>query len=379
MKRLLTLLLSILALTTVRAEYVTTDTLDRSAQTDTLKPLHGNWVQQMIQTGFHINDPRIKYPRFPRFCLGVYNWGNRLFNTFDPEYVVGTGKNWKASVNSFTWSQSYSYVIEAFSDKNILLQGQTNSDLGFSVNFMAVGISYNWDVNHWATGKKNPRSTFNFTFNCSRFIIELTKQHTEGNVRIRRFGTYSDGARINVPLDNCSSDMLSVSGYYYFNNFKYSHAAPYVFTRFQLRSAGTWLAGFKVSRKKFFFDFTDLPVEMKEGAMSLFENDFISRFDFREYDLSGGYAYNWVFHPKWVLNATALVGCGLRHSKIIDRQDSMRESVNLNLYARSALTYNHRAMFCSVSARFDGGLVFNSRYSFFNTSQSVTANIGFRF
>lgn len=368
MKRFVLLLLVAVSLIAAAAE-----------TTDSLPPLHGNWLQQVIQTGGHINDPRIRYPRFPKFCLGVYNWGNRLFNTFDPEYVVGTGKNWKASVNSYNWNQSYGYMFKAFSNHNILIQNNLNSDIGFSVNFMAVGISYNWDVNRWVSGKKIPRSTFNFTFNCSRFILELTKQQTEGNATIRRFGSYMDGARINYPFDDCSSQVFSVAGYYFFNNFKYSHAAPYTFTRFQLRTAGTWMAGFKVSRKQFIFDFTSLPMEMKAGAPSLFDQDYRSQFNFQEYDLSGGYAVNWVFHPKWVFNVTALLSCGLRHSEIIERMSSAREAVNINAYGRMAFTYNHRAMFCSVSGRYDGGFVFNSAYGFFNSAQSLTANVGFRF
>ena len=47
------------------------------------------WIKQIINNGFHIHDPAICYPKFPRFCLEVYNWGDRTFNSYDNNYVVG--------------------------------------------------------------------------------------------------------------------------------------------------------------------------------------------------------------------------------------------------------------------------------------------------
>ncbi|MDE5923592.1 MAG: hypothetical protein K2G79_08915 [Muribaculum sp.] len=36
-----------------------------------------NWVKQLFANGFRINDPGINYPKFMRFCLNVYNWGDK--------------------------------------------------------------------------------------------------------------------------------------------------------------------------------------------------------------------------------------------------------------------------------------------------------------
>ena len=53
------------------------------------------WYKQLLANNFNINDQRIHYPKFAKFCVDVYNWGDRTFNTSDTTYVVGTGKNWK--------------------------------------------------------------------------------------------------------------------------------------------------------------------------------------------------------------------------------------------------------------------------------------------
>ncbi len=40
------------------------------------------WIRQLIDNGFRIHDPSVRYPRFPRFCLNVYNWGDRTFTSY---------------------------------------------------------------------------------------------------------------------------------------------------------------------------------------------------------------------------------------------------------------------------------------------------------
>ena len=73
-----------------------------SVPADTVRPKVPKtlWIKQLFANGFHINDPSVAYPRFPRFLLNVYNWGDRTFNGYDPEYVVSTGKNWKVLAKS---------------------------------------------------------------------------------------------------------------------------------------------------------------------------------------------------------------------------------------------------------------------------------------
>ena len=76
-------------------------------ETDSIGQKQKNWVGQLFDNGFRLNDPSVNYPAFPRFCLKVYNWGDRTFNSYDPAYVVSTGKNWKAISKTYNWAESY--------------------------------------------------------------------------------------------------------------------------------------------------------------------------------------------------------------------------------------------------------------------------------
>ncbi|MDE6165619.1 MAG: DUF4421 family protein, partial [Muribaculaceae bacterium] len=123
---------------------------DTKSQADTVA-LTGNWVNQLWQTGFHINDPRISYPRFPKFCLKVYNWGDRVFNHYDPAYVRSTGKNWKLTLDATGSMQSYGYLFDLPGQKTgegkIRVRSNIGYDAGVHLSFMAVSIGYTWNMN----------------------------------------------------------------------------------------------------------------------------------------------------------------------------------------------------------------------------------------
>lgn len=369
-RRLVLLLTLALAVISARAE---------TAANDSLPPLSGNWVQQLWKANFNINDPRIHYPRFANFCRKVYNWGNDTFNTYDTAYVVGTGKNWKILVNSTNWLQGYGYLFEQAETSHldrVTVRSGINSDLGVSLNFMAVGIGHTWNVNSLVGHTSAPRSTWNFNFTCALFSAELQTLSTTGNAYIDRFGQYNDGRRVHVPFDNVKQKMFTVLAYYFFNHRKYSQAAPYTFSKYQLRSAGTWILGLKYSNQDITMDFTELPKDML--AFKPENIPLLNEFKYHEVAITGGYAYTAVMPHHWLFNITANPSIGMRRSMFSDRRD-FSQMVAAEITGRMALTYNHRAFFSSLQARANISFIFNSGYSFFNARESLSIIVGARF
>lgn len=348
---------------------------------DSLPPLEGNWVQQLYKANFRINDPRIHYPKFANFCRKVYNWGNDTFNTYDTTYVVGTGKNWKIMVNSTNWLQGFGYLFEQESDNKshldrVTIRSNINSDLGISLNFMAVGIGHTWNVNQIFGHSSAPRSTWNFNFTCALFSAELQTLSTKGNAYIERFGQYQDGKRLHIPFNDVSQKMLTIQAYYFFNHRKYSQAAPYTFSKYQLRSAGTWLLGLKYSDQDITMDFSSLPreiLESKPTSIPLFNH-----FKYHEIGIIGGYAFNAVMPHHWLFNITATPSLALRRS-LSSTDNKFSQLISTGLTGRTALTYNHRALFASLQIQANIGFIFNAGYSFFNARESVSLIVGARF
>ena len=339
-----------------------------------------NWVRQLIDCNFRINDPSIRYPKFAKFCVKVYNWGDQTFNSYDTRYVVGTGDNWKFYGKNYNWMQSYAYIFDLFKGEQVALHTNVNSDFGLSLNFMAVSIGYTWNVNRIFTGKADDRKTFNFSFMCARFSAELLSWSTSGNTYITKFGDYRpEHGRLRYDLNDVNQKALIFNAYYFFNNKKYAQGAAYSYSKYQLRSAGTWLLGVNYSKQDINMDFSGLPAEMRSHLPQLSDQ---YAFHYNDYAIMGGYAYNAVLPHNWLYNITALPSVGVKRSTLDEIDESGRRVKNmlsLNAQIKTSITYNHRSFFAAGLIRFDGGFFTGKDYSFFNSMESFSVLAGIRF
>lgn len=331
------------------------------------------WIKQLLDNGFHINDPSVAYPRFPRFLLKVYNWGDRTFNSYDPDYVVSTGKNWKLLGKSSNWIEN---LAMQFPDDRVWLHTHLYADAGISLNFMAVSLSYFFNVNE-LLGVPTHRSIWNFDFTCSRFAINLLWQYCSGDMTITRLGNYNNGHSVDIPFNDADFNSLYFDAYYFFNHNRYSHAAAYCYSKYQLKSAGSWLAGFTYDTKDLRLDFSNLDIDIPPEDREYLDVNY--RFHYSDYMLMGGYAYNWAIKPhNWTLNVTSLLSMGYRHS-YSDSYGSQRNMLANGLRLDMAAVYNHRALFLAANVRFRGALYYTSHFIFFNYNTTFGATVGMRF
>lgn len=333
------------------------------------------WIKQLIDNGFRIHDEGVCYPRFPRLCLNVYNWGDRTFNSYDTAYVVGTGKNWKLQGKSYNWMETSTIMFPKQSSVN--MHSDLYSDAGFSLNFMAVSIGYMWNINKLFTDPTN-RRTFNLDFTCSRFSLNYQSVSSTGGMIITQFGDYNNGHRLHYKFDDCSTDSKTLDVYWFFNHYRYSQAAAYSYSKYQLRNAGTPLVGFNFTEQHIKMNFNGMPDIMLEHS-PLESNEYQS--DYRSYCAMGGYSYNWVLKPRrWLINATGMVAVGYR--QLIssgDERDSKSRVAN-NFKINVAAVYNHKALFAAFTARGMGYVNYNmGDLSHLNTIISFTAAVGMRF
>lgn len=333
------------------------------------------WYKQVVASGFRIHDPQIRYPAFARFALKVYDWGDRTFNSYDPQYVVATGKNWKAMLKSYNWMESYMMLFSIHSRDMLHIRSNIYNDLGIHLSFMAISLGYTAKVNNWA-GQHSSRSNFNFNFTCSRFAANLDIISTEGDTHITHFGKFSPGGNLNYRFNDITHKSLSGELYYFLNHRKYSQAAAYCFSKYQLKSAGSAIVGFAFNHQRIRMDFSSLPQDMKDFLPSL-EN--LYRFRFTDYAILGGYAHNWAIRPaRWLANITMVPSVGFRHS-YSDSSTGSKNMLAANFRFRFSLVYNHRAFFSSLTGRVDTDLFFNSKYTFFNSTESLSMIFGMRF
>ena len=332
-----------------------------------------NWWHLLKKGKLSLNDTTVVYPKFLKFCVDVYHWGDRFFNTFDPLYVEGTGHRWKARLVNENWTDSYALRFKG-SDVSLRMLSDLNANIGAYIHYMAVSVGYSVDMKTVFTGQKNDHSRLETNFNCALFNFDLSYVRTHGTY-IRHFTGFNDNRIFKSDFPGTKMTNFNVSLYYFLNNKKYSQGAAYNFSKYQRRSAGSWMFGFGYTNLDISMDFTTMAPELKphyQFPVNLLNLHYYS------YCALFGYGYNWVWHPKWLFNITVMPSIGANHC-YEDSSDGSGTQLALNIHGRTSLTYNHRALFCSIIGKITGNWYTSKNLSLFNAIEYFSANVGFRF
>lgn len=332
-----------------------------------------NWWHLLKKRQLSLQDTTVEYPKFLKFCVDVYNWADKFFNGYDPEYVVGTGHRWKARLVTDNWSDSYSMHFRG-KKLNMRMLSDLNSNLGAYLHYMAVSVGYSIDMKTIFGGKKTDHSRFDSNFNCALFNFDLTYTKTDGTY-IRHLTGYNSNHFFKSEFPGVRMSNLSASLYYFFNHKRYSQGAAYNFSKIQKKSSGSFIVGFNYSNLDLSMDFTTIEEILKPHL--ILDQDYL-KLHYHSYCLIAGYGYNWVFHPKWLFNISVLPSIGFNHC-YEDTTDGSGNQFALNIHGRTSLTYNHRSMFVSLIGKISGNWYTSRRLSLFNAIEFFSANVGIRF
>lgn len=331
------------------------------------------WLNRLHHGTLQLNDTSIIYPRFIGFCVNVYNWADHAFNYYDPEYVHGTGRRWKARLVNDNWLDSYAMDFKG--NVPIWMLSEPYSNLGFYLQYMAVSVGYSLDMSNIIGNKPLLHKRWEFSFTCSRFYAEGYYSENTGGTYLRRFGDYKNGHLFKMHFPGVGFKSFGVNAYYFFNHSHYSQGCVYGFSNLQKRSAGSFIAGVSISNHDVNIDFTELPDDM---LPYLRNEDLKYRFYYNDYSLLVGYGYNLVFARNFVFNVTALPAFGFKHCF---RQCSggRRDMWSINILGRMGLVYNYRDFFTGVNAKMEGHWFRGSEYNFFNSVETISMVVGVRF
>lgn len=333
-----------------------------------------NWWWNRLRSGtLDMKDTTVIYPRFLQFCVNVYNWGDRVFNGYDPEYVHGTGKRWKARLANDNWLDSYAMAFQG--NTPIWMLSEPYCNLGVYLHYMALSVGYSIDMSNVIGNKPLLHKRLEFAFTCSRFYAEAYYTENTGGTYLRRFGDYNHGHIFKKHIPNVSFHSKGVNAYYFFNSKHYSQGCVYSFSNLQKKSAGSIIAGISLSNHDIKIDFASLPPEMLDYLKS---EDTKYRFYYNDYSLLIGYGYNLAFARNFVFNVTALPALGFKHT-FRDCTGGRRDMWSLNILGRLGLVYNYRDFFAGLNGKIEGHWFRGSEYNFFNSIETVSLVTGVRF
>ncbi len=338
------------------------------------------WWRALKHGIFAPNDTTIHYPKFLKFCVKLYKWGDKTFNSYDTAYVVSTGKNWKLMIKNQNWLDIYDGRLTANRDR-LLVNSEMNTTIGGQLSFMAVSLAYNIDIGNLFGGEQGKHSKWDFSFTCARFALEAYKSYNNGKSRLMRLGKYERSKfGGSGDFDGMERNSYGLNIYYIFNHNKYSQAAAYCFSKIQKRSAGSFIAGLMMSNQDIKIDFSRLKNSMKE-YIPVDEQGFSIdnfRFHYREWNLIAGYAFNWVMGRNWLFNVTCMPSVGYKHC-FESSIDGRRNLFSFNIRNRLGLVRNQGDFFYALQLNYDAHLYHSSFNNIFNSIIEINLMGGIRF
>lgn len=375
---LLIWLLMVMGLETIYAEPIDSvcDTVNAVSEStklsfDTTRD-SGYWKRAMRHLKLDLNDTTVVYPTFVDFCVDVYRWGDRTFNGYDSTYVVGTGKKWKLMLKNNNWFSTFNGSLNQ-KDLPFLMHSNFTSSFGASISYMAVSLYYMINLNDLISGHKVKYKKFDISFTCSRIYFNAFYNEDSYPYYIHKFGDYITHDLKDYKFTGISRFLKGFNVCYIFNNKRYAQAASYCFSKYQRKSAGSFIAGIHVFQENVSMNFDQLREEFPNTS---WVDDI--RYKYNGYSLLLGYGYNCVLGKNWLYNITAIPGFGMRQSYNTSSEGSMT-FWSFDYRAKMAIILNRGNFFYGLHLLTDGRWYLTHQHSVFNASHELDATVGFRF
>ena len=326
MKKYLLMILFSAVMSAANAQFVATDSMEtEKPQTSEKKPGLGKRINNKLSKKYFTTKYDTNYVARPK-----EKWLLRLLGNQTGNYIHAKGT-----------------VHDVYSKYD--LHTKTNYTMGLEVNYCDIAATFS--INPAKIGGDYNDYEFNFEYHGQMISFDinyLRATSLTGDIKLGNMDHLDEeGLRMNV---------VNASAYYIFNNRKFSYPAALFQNYYQLRSAGSWLAGLTVQSGS--IKTTDALKERNPLAPEV-------HLTFANVALGGGYGYNFVFGQcsQWLLHLSALPSLVVyKHNRLTVNGDEMKDHglcFNMLFNERAAVVYH-------FTPRFNAGaslIMSNSIYS----------------
>lgn len=283
----------------------------------------------------------------------------KSFDDIDTTYIVPNYYNYAAMLQNTNFFQSYRLKGEdgEGNEQTLLMAPKPSFRVGPYFGWRWIFLGYTFDVSHPNSAGKT--TEFSLSLYSSMLGLDLVYIKNKGDFNIRKvsgFGEANDRQVRNVTFGGADSYTSGINAYYVFNHKRFSYPAAFAQSTVQRKSCGSWMLGLRYDSQKFDFDHTQLPSSLLTPAADnpgLFESMKIASICYRNYSVSCGYAYNWVFAPRFLFSISIAPSIGIKQIKgeRLTGESLWTNVKNLNFdcISRVALVWNNNRWFAGVS------------------------------
>lgn len=257
---------------------------------------------------------------------------DKYFNTkYDTSYVARPKEKW---LFRLLGNQTGNYIHAKGTVNDVYsrydLHTKTNYTVGLEVNYCDIAATLS--LNPAKIGGDYNDYEFNFEYHGQKISFDISYLRATslaGDIKLRDIDHLDeDGLRMNE---------FNISAYYVFNDKRFSFPAALFQNYYQLRSAGSWLAG--LSFQSGSIRTTD---ELKARSPMAPE----VHLTFANVALGGGYGYNLVLgsRSQWLLHLSAMPSAVLyKHNRLTVNEHELKDHrlcFNMIFNERAAIVYH---------------------------------------
>ncbi len=304
------------------------------------------------------------------------------FDEYDRTYIAPNYYNYTAMLQNTNFYQLYRMTgtDKDGNHQTIQVTPSPSFKVGPYFGWRWIFLGYTFDVSHPRSAVKT--TEMNLSLYSSMLGCDFVYIRNTGDFSIRKVSGFSDEISHSVKgrkFSGMDAYTFSANVYYVFNHRHFSYPAAYAQSTVQRKSCGSWILGLNYSQQQINFDYTRLPSELVTPLPGSVETPVmdelkISKIDYKSYSISGGYAYNWVFAPKWLFSVSLTPAIGLKQAKgeRIRREDIWMNVRNLkfDFISRAGLVWNDSHFFAGAS-------FISHLYDYQKNSYSLSNNINY--
>ena len=221
------------------------------------------------------------------------------FSDFDTLYISPNRYNYALMATHFSNFEYYSVSSDLPQPQKLSFSPNPHNKIGlyFGWRWIFLGWSVDVDDIYRKTNRKNKGTEFDLSLYSSKLGVDIFYRRTGNNYKIHKIRGFYDEIPSNYSenFNGLKVDIKGLNLYYIFNNRKFSYPAAFSQSTNQRRNAGTFIAGFSISKHNLDFDYEELPEYIQEKMNPGMK---VNKIKYTNANISFGYAYNWESAPK---------------------------------------------------------------------------------
>ena len=340
---------------------------------------------QSEKAGITVNDSiqedSVTTPKPSAFKRAIKKFMN--FSDFDTLYISPNRYNYALMATHFSNFEYYSVTSEFPQPQKLSFSPNPPNKIGlyFGWRWIFLGWSVDIDDIYRKTNRKNKGTEFDLSLYSSKLGVDIFYRRTGNNYKIHKIRGFYD----EIPSDYSEDfsglkvDIKGLNLYYIFNNRKFSYPAAFSQSTNQRRNAGTFIAGFSISKHNLDFDYQQLPAYIQERMNPGMK---VNKIKYTNANISFGYAYNWVFARNCLACLSLTPAIAYKASDVdAETQEGKAwySKFNLDFLLRAGVVYNNGKYFVGTSFVGKNYNYHRNNFSLDNGFGTLQVYVGFNF